>query len=96
MRVFQNTYPLNIIITKMKSQYYKTIKKHPAKSKMFALKQGMDITVVSQMLGHSNPVSTMRRYTGIVSQNQDMVAYAMTNLLLGNDATHKKKIKFGK
>lgn len=63
---------------------------------ILALKQGMDITVVSQMLGHSNPVSTMRRYTGIVSQNQDMVAYAMANLLLGNDATHKKKIKFGK
>lgn len=63
---------------------------------VLALKQGMDISVVSQMLGYARVETAMRRYGKEITHNQQAVAYAMSNLLRGNDAQHEHVIPFSK
>lgn len=63
---------------------------------VLALKQGMDISVVSQMLVYARVETAMRRYGKEITHNQQAVAYAMSNLLRGNDAKHEHVIPFSK
>lgn len=51
-----------------------------------SLEQGMDIKIVSHMLGHTDAGFTMNAYVHVTNSMQENVANTMENLLGGNAA----------
>ena len=56
-----------------------------------SLEQGMDIKVISHMLGHTDAGFTMNTYMHVTNDMQQTVANAMDNLITESESERKNK-----